>query len=315
MYSIKDLLLFIKVAELQSFSNTAKCLNVSQATISRQIKDLEETFGSDLIKRDSRTFELTQAGKILYETIKQDVTQIDNIMSTLKDKIQGALNSGDEPHGKLLVVIPHAIGDEILSEKLPIFSRKFPDVNLSVIFDNKANLIEDGVDYAITNYLPTQVSYKVKALLTLNYKLYCTKTYAEKYGTPQTLDEINNHLCAGAYYLYGSNSKQLQNVKTIVATHDATDEEYLVEMPEKFRTSNITQNLKLIKSNEMICALNQVAYNENKHSSIDLVPVLPEYSFGKTKFYSIKHPYSNDAAVREFAKFVEESIKEVSGKK
>lgn len=311
MYSIKDLLLFIKVAELQSFSNTAKCLNVSQATISRQIKELEETFGSDLIKRDSRTFELTQAGRILYETIKQDVTQIDNIMSTLKDKIQGALNSGDEPHGKLLVVIPPVIGDEILSERLPLFIRKFPDVNLSVIFDGKANLIEDGIDYAITNYLPTQVSYKVKTLITLNYKLYCTKTYADKYGVPRTLEEINDHFCAGYHNINGINNKQSQNSKTTIVVHNEDDEEFLIEMPENFRVNNITQNLKLIKSNEMICALNQLAYKESK-DVIDLVPVLPKYSFGKTKFYSIKHPYSNDAAVREFAKFVEESIKEAN---
>jgi len=62
---IRDLKLFLNLAESQHFGRTAKATHVSPSTLSRQIQRLEESLGQTLFLRDNRTVELTEAGEKL----------------------------------------------------------------------------------------------------------------------------------------------------------------------------------------------------------------------------------------------------------
>lgn len=57
---------FIKVAECQSFSRAAELLHKTTATISYRIKTLEESIGTQLFIRTTRTVNLTPAGSICW---------------------------------------------------------------------------------------------------------------------------------------------------------------------------------------------------------------------------------------------------------
>lgn len=62
---LRDLKLFIHLAESRHFGRTAKATHVSPSTLSRQIQRLEETLGQPLFLRDNRTVQLTDAGEQL----------------------------------------------------------------------------------------------------------------------------------------------------------------------------------------------------------------------------------------------------------
>jgi LysR family transcriptional activator of the allD operon len=62
---------FIKVAECQSFSRAAELLHKTTATISYRIKTLEESIGTQLFIRTTRTVNLTPAGEYLLERCRQ----------------------------------------------------------------------------------------------------------------------------------------------------------------------------------------------------------------------------------------------------
>lgn len=67
MPSLRALKSFVAAAKYQNFTRAAESLCVTQAAISRQIRELEETLGIDLFTRSGRAIELTQAGHMLFD--------------------------------------------------------------------------------------------------------------------------------------------------------------------------------------------------------------------------------------------------------
>ncbi len=64
---LKNLISFIQVAELSSFTRAARALGYSQSTVSSHIRQLETELGSQLFERINHTVVLTQRGReILY---------------------------------------------------------------------------------------------------------------------------------------------------------------------------------------------------------------------------------------------------------
>ncbi len=64
---LKNLISFIQVAELSSFTRAARTLGYSQSTVSSHIRQLETELGSQLFERINHTVVLTQRGReILY---------------------------------------------------------------------------------------------------------------------------------------------------------------------------------------------------------------------------------------------------------
>ena len=69
--TLKQLRYFIAVAEELNFTRAATRLHLSQPALSVQIRHLERDFGVDLLRRTSRSVELTEAGRGLYEDLRR----------------------------------------------------------------------------------------------------------------------------------------------------------------------------------------------------------------------------------------------------
>ncbi|RIA56873.1 LysR family transcriptional regulator [Dichotomicrobium thermohalophilum] len=136
---------FLAVAELGGFSAAAKQLNVTQSTVSLQIKRLEERVGSSLFHRTSRTVTLTEAGAILVpyaERILRLNGEAQDALACSSHVQEVRVGMTDEQAGAYLPYI------------LPVFTRSFPDYRLQVFCDTSPVLVErvhDGLlDIAIT---------------------------------------------------------------------------------------------------------------------------------------------------------------------
>ncbi|WP_075183394.1 HTH-type transcriptional activator IlvY [Pantoea sp. 1.19] len=72
---LRDLKLFLHLAESRHFGRTARAMHVSPSTLSRQIQRLEEDLGQALFLRDNRTVTLTEAGECLRQFAQQTLLQ------------------------------------------------------------------------------------------------------------------------------------------------------------------------------------------------------------------------------------------------
>lgn len=83
---LRHLRYFVAVAEEKSFNKAANRLFISQPPLSRQIKQLEEEMGVQLIDRDHRPLKLTEAGEFFYEHAVQILTKADNLRTMIMRK-------------------------------------------------------------------------------------------------------------------------------------------------------------------------------------------------------------------------------------
>lgn len=79
---------FLAVAQEESISAAAEYLHLTQPTLSRQMKELEEELGRPLLIRGSRKVELTEAGRLLRKRARE--------ILELADKAQAEVREGDE---------------------------------------------------------------------------------------------------------------------------------------------------------------------------------------------------------------------------
>lgn len=64
----RQLQYFVAVAEEESFSRAAEKMNVSQPSLSKAIQSIEDEYGVTLVKRTTRSFKLTVAGRAYLQT-------------------------------------------------------------------------------------------------------------------------------------------------------------------------------------------------------------------------------------------------------
>ncbi|MBP1849346.1 LysR family transcriptional regulator [Rhizobium halophytocola] len=95
--------MFVRVVENGSFSQTARDVNVSQPTISKQLAALELRLGTQLLARSSRALAVTSAGQEYYETAVRILADID----AAEEKIRDGQSS---PSGLVRVTLSPAFG-------------------------------------------------------------------------------------------------------------------------------------------------------------------------------------------------------------
>lgn len=90
---IRDLKLFLHLADSCHFGRTANAMHISPSTLSRQIQRLEESFGHILFMRDNRSVSLTEAGKQFKQFAQQTLLQYQQLRHSLNQ--QSALLTGE----------------------------------------------------------------------------------------------------------------------------------------------------------------------------------------------------------------------------
>ncbi|OAI43244.1 hypothetical protein AYO41_02430 [Verrucomicrobia bacterium SCGC AG-212-E04] len=98
---LRHLRYFVAVAEMENLSRAAtQRLYVSQPSLSRQIRDLEEELGVKLLERRPKSVCLTEAGRAFLERVRAILKDTDDAVSavrTLAGKRETELNVGDLP--------------------------------------------------------------------------------------------------------------------------------------------------------------------------------------------------------------------------
>ena len=119
---LRNLITFIHVAELGSFTRAAEQLGYSQSTISFQIKQLEEELGCLLFERIGHTITLTERGHEL-------VAYAHKIRALTEDFREGMTGEAD-CRGHVHIVTPDSVCEEMIYSHYADFHKKYPGISV-----------------------------------------------------------------------------------------------------------------------------------------------------------------------------------------
>ena len=122
---IRNLITFVQVAELNSFTKAAKALDYSQSTVSFQIKQLENELDCLLFERINHTISLTEKGKELLAFARR--------IRYLTDEFNQKLSGSSELKGFLRIVTADSLCEDMILTNYLDFHKKYPGISLRYI--------------------------------------------------------------------------------------------------------------------------------------------------------------------------------------
>jgi DNA-binding transcriptional LysR family regulator len=179
--------IFYAVAEAGSFTNATTILNISQSAISRQIQSLEQDLKVQLFERHARGLTLTENGEYVYKTAHEVISKLKEVETSLGDQ-------KSKPSGKLTITTVRSFGTHWLTPRIQEFMNLNPEIEIELIFDDKElDLSTRQADIGIFMRRPKQLNYIQRKLVDINYHIYGSTKYLEKYGIPKTTNDLNKH--------------------------------------------------------------------------------------------------------------------------
>ncbi len=131
---LRQLKSFIKAAEMLSFSDAAKALNIAQSSLSQQIKQLEDELDVKLFLRNSHSIALTEAGKVMLPFALRTIHDAQTCTDRIRD-LQKLLT------GSLCIGVTYSFSP-ILTETVISFMKLYPHIKLNIIYEPMNKLME-----------------------------------------------------------------------------------------------------------------------------------------------------------------------------
>lgn len=164
---LRDLKLFLHLAESRHFGRSARAMHVSPSTLSRQIQRLEEDLGQALFLRDNRTVTLTDAGERLRQFAQQTLLQYQQMCHALGQ-------NGPSLSGEMKLFCSVTAAYSHLPPILDRFRAEHPLVEIKLTTGDAADAVEkvqsNEVDIAIAGRpetLPASIGFMPLGLIPL----------------------------------------------------------------------------------------------------------------------------------------------------
>jgi len=132
---LRQLEIFVKVAELGSFSKAAEALFLTQPTVSEHIRTLEDELGVRLLDRLGRGAAVTKGGALL-------LSYAQRLLALSRETRQAMENFQGRMSGDLLVGASTIPGEYILPALIGRFKEKFPDIAITLLIGDSQAVTE-----------------------------------------------------------------------------------------------------------------------------------------------------------------------------
>ncbi|MCG4454066.1 LysR substrate-binding domain-containing protein [Pseudomonas sp. MMS21-TM103] len=186
MPSLRAVKSFVAAAKYQNFTRAAEALCVTQAAISRQIRELESYLGAELFTRAGRAVELTVAGTIFYDAVQLSFVNI----------AQAAERIRSQKAGKRVLTLccSPAFSALWLAHRLPSFFSANPAIDLNLITTQNFLSMEPGVrpDIFITKMAKVHEGYRSTPLFHDVIYPVCTPHYLEQHPKLSSLEGLRD---------------------------------------------------------------------------------------------------------------------------
>lgn len=200
MDKLRAIQLFVRLADLGSFTRVAEQVNSSKSMVSKEISRLESDLGARLLHRSTRNVQLTHAGEGYLQRAREILSKLDDADSFVQD-LQENLR------GKLKINAPMALGITDLSTLFADFMRDNPDIELDIhLGDESIDLVEQGFDLGFrASSTPIDSNYVGRALTRFTYRVCASPDYIKRHSNITLPIDLKEHNCFIYSYFQGKN--------------------------------------------------------------------------------------------------------------
>ena len=173
-----DLAAFVGIIDDGGFAESARRRGVSASTLSRSVTRLEEQLKVTLLRRTTRSIEITPEGAAVLAEAREILDR--------SEALQEIATSGQAPAGPLRVNAPVPYVLHVLAPRLAEFHSQYPDIQLSIdMTDSLVDLIGSHADVAIRLGKLPDSDMLHRPLGRTNWKLVATPEYLDQKGWPE----------------------------------------------------------------------------------------------------------------------------------
>ncbi|MCV0429892.1 MAG: LysR family transcriptional regulator [Roseibium sp.] len=185
---VNDILVFMSVVDTGSFVAGGRTFGLSRSTAGKAVARLEESFGARLLNRTTRSIDVTEEGRRLYEhgqAIRQAIEAADASVSA----------DAGVPRGKLRITALDALGRRLVLPTVRRYLAKWPETQVEISFSDRTdNLIEKGFDLAIRVAVGSpDSSFISKTVASDEIVLCATPAYFERRSHPRNVEQLSLH--------------------------------------------------------------------------------------------------------------------------
>lgn len=186
---LPDMATFARVVDAGNFSVAARQLGTTPSTVSRQIKRLEESLGTRLLERSTRSIRVTDSGAQVYRYCR-------DIVGAASGAVDVAGQVVGEPRGRVSVSAPSAYARSVIHPLIFDFLRGLPDVDVQLIYtDREVDPLRDDVDIVIRLTRSPPLGLAARQLGTARWLLCASPAYLEAHGVPVEPRDLAHHDC------------------------------------------------------------------------------------------------------------------------
>lgn len=144
----KEIEYILAIDKYKNITKAAKSLYISQPSLSKYLKNLENNLEIKLFNRFGNHFVLTYAGEVYVKNAKEIVSIKERLLKELQD-------ISDFKKGKINIAFPYTRGSYMIPETIPKFKEKYPNIEINLIENYSSNLeyllLNSDAEIAILN--------------------------------------------------------------------------------------------------------------------------------------------------------------------
>ncbi len=178
---------FLKVAELSSFTAAGDQLKMPKSRVSTRVAELEAHLGSRLFQRSTRVVRLTADGEQLLPRARRLVADAEDL--------EAMFQAPSTLRGVVRVDLPINIARDMVIPKLPELLALHPQLEIVLsTTDRRVDVVREGFDCVLSVGSLSDSGLVTRRLGFLTLANCVSAAYAAQHGTPKSIDDLDRHL-------------------------------------------------------------------------------------------------------------------------
>ncbi len=183
---VETLRIFVRVAELASFTRAAEQLGLGKSRASLRVRSLEEELGTHLFQRTTRAVRLTPDGEQMLARARRLVNEADDLTTMF--------HAPSTLRGRVRLELPVGMARDVVIPRLPELLAVHPNLELLVgTSDRRVDVVREGFDCVLRIGALADSGLVAKRLGVLPMANYASPGYLRKYGVPKGIDDLDRH--------------------------------------------------------------------------------------------------------------------------